>query len=361
MALPRIEVQVTADTDQATNNLDRFNNGLSETAAKAKSISAPLGTARGQVRALGRDMKASAAHTTNLMFQAQDMGVMFASGQSPWVIALQQGTQVSGVFQQMKNSGQSAFSGIIGGLAGMLSPLSLMTIGVIAGGAALGQWALSAIGAGEEADELAKRLEQVRETSVNLNLELRQMRLGVTAEELTLMDAITESRKEVARIESEIKNSRAGHIVAASGQLEKEQAILNDLQSQLDLLRQQQSEKRDLAQSTRGLAAAEAELARAMGDFTKEAIDAANEAELLRQGLSFAAIDALKLAGIDISSPISAAASEAAVLAANLGIALNEAISLKNLQDSMEYSGRGAIPVNSATSLRATQMKAREV
>lgn len=99
----------------------------------------------------GKGMQASAQHTTNLMFQFQDIGMMLAAGQNPLMLAMQQGTQVSGVFHQMKESGQSAFGGIKAGLLAMVSPMSLMTIGVIAGGAALVQWGISALGAGDDA------------------------------------------------------------------------------------------------------------------------------------------------------------------------------------------------------------------
>lgn len=101
-----------------------------------------------------KSMGAAGQHTTNLMFQFQDIAMMLAAGQNPLMLAMQQGTQVSGVFHQMKQSGQSAFQGIIGGLSAMINPLSLMTLGVIAGGAALVQWGMDAWGAEEKARTL---------------------------------------------------------------------------------------------------------------------------------------------------------------------------------------------------------------
>jgi len=70
----------------------------------------------------------------------------------------------------------------------------------------------------------------------------------------------------------------------------------------------------------------------------------AAETSLLESGMSQAAISVLQIAGVDISSGVSAAAAAAANLAANMGIALSDAISLVNLRDSKVYSGRGGDP-----------------
>ena len=112
---------------------------------------------------MGKNMQASAMHSTNLLFQFQDIGMMLAAGQNPLMLAMQQGTQVAGVFHQMKVSGQSAFSGIKAGLLGLVSPMSLATIGIIAGGAALGQWAIAAITAGNDADYFKDRVDELND------------------------------------------------------------------------------------------------------------------------------------------------------------------------------------------------------
>lgn len=125
-------------------------------------------TAGAQANVYGKAMRASTQHTTNLMFQFQDIGMMLAAGQSPLMLAMQQGTQVSGVFQQMRNSGQSAFRGIIGGLGAMISPMSLVTIGAIAGGAALVQWAASALSAEQETFDFADAMDALTEASSGL-------------------------------------------------------------------------------------------------------------------------------------------------------------------------------------------------
>lgn len=104
----------------------------------------------------GNSVRASTAHTTNLLFQFQDIGMMLAAGQNPLMLAAQQGTQVAGVFQQLKNAGQSIGPAIAGAFRAMISPMSLVTIGVIAAGAALVQWGMSAAGASDEARTLTE-------------------------------------------------------------------------------------------------------------------------------------------------------------------------------------------------------------
>lgn len=75
---------------------------------------------------------ASSFNTANIAAQFQDIGVTAAMGMNPLQIALQQGTQLSAVFEQMKASGQSAASGLATAFASIISPVSLVTIGVIA-------------------------------------------------------------------------------------------------------------------------------------------------------------------------------------------------------------------------------------
>lgn len=103
-------------------------------------------------------------HILNMGFQFQDIGMMLASGQNPLILAMQQGTQVAGIFSQMKMEGQSVFGALKGGLLGLINPTSLLTIGVIAGGAALLQWGMSALGAGDDADTLQEKLDKLSDS-----------------------------------------------------------------------------------------------------------------------------------------------------------------------------------------------------
>lgn len=120
----------------------------------------------------GASMDASAAHTTNLLFQFQDIAMMMASGQNPLILAMQQGAQVSGIFYQMRGAGQSAMSAIGSALMGLVSPMSLVTIGVIAGGAALVQWGMSALGAGENTKTFEDALTDLQTSVSEMNAQM---------------------------------------------------------------------------------------------------------------------------------------------------------------------------------------------
>ena len=84
--------------------------------------------------AANRSMRGS-FHTTNLLFQAQDIAMMTAMGQSPMMLAMQQGMQVGGIFHQIGN-GRQIVQALGGAIMGLLNPLNLATIAVIALGAA---------------------------------------------------------------------------------------------------------------------------------------------------------------------------------------------------------------------------------
>lgn len=96
-------------------------------------------------------------NTANIAAQFQDIGVTTAMGMNPLQIALQQGTQLSAVFEQMKASGQSVGTALSSALMGIVSPLSLVTIGAIAAGAAIVQWFMRSE---DGADKLEKKLEE---------------------------------------------------------------------------------------------------------------------------------------------------------------------------------------------------------
>ncbi|MCI0999208.1 phage tail length tape measure family protein [Ochrobactrum sp. C6C9] len=80
--------------------------------------------------------------TANIAAQFQDIAVTSAMGMSPIQIALQQGTQLSAVFNEM-GKGKAVLQGIGAAFASLVSPVSLVTIGVIAASAALFQYITS--------------------------------------------------------------------------------------------------------------------------------------------------------------------------------------------------------------------------
>jgi hypothetical protein len=80
----------------------------------------------------------SAVNVGNLAAQFQDIGVTLAMGMSPLQIALQQGTQIAAVLGPMGAAG--AVRGLGAALLSVISPISLITIGLVAAGAAAAQY-----------------------------------------------------------------------------------------------------------------------------------------------------------------------------------------------------------------------------
>ncbi|MFN3319932.1 MAG: phage tail length tape measure family protein [Allorhizobium sp.] len=90
--------------------------------------------------------------TANIAAQFQDIGVTAAMGMNPLMIALQQGTQLSSVIGTMERP----VAGLLSAFRAMVSPVSLVTIGLTAAAAAAIQYFMSA---SQETDEANKALE----------------------------------------------------------------------------------------------------------------------------------------------------------------------------------------------------------
>lgn len=88
-------------------------------------------------------LKANGLQIANVTAQFNDIGVMMASGQSPFQLAMQQGTQLNQVFTQMRSEGKSVASVLVSGFTSMLNPMALATIGTIALGSAIVNWMTS--------------------------------------------------------------------------------------------------------------------------------------------------------------------------------------------------------------------------
>lgn len=97
-----------------------------------------------------------AYQTANIAAQFQDIAVTSAMGMNPLQIALQQGAQLSSVFATM-GSGKQVIAGLGAAFASLVSPVSLVTIGLIAGGAAAIQYFSSVSMGGAKSEETLKK------------------------------------------------------------------------------------------------------------------------------------------------------------------------------------------------------------
>ncbi len=97
-------------------------------------------------------------NTANLAAQFQDIAVTTAMGMSPLQIALQQGTQISAVLGPMGAAG--AVKSLSEAFLSVINPVSLATIGLVAGTAAAVQFFMTTEQGAKTVDEVLKQHEQ---------------------------------------------------------------------------------------------------------------------------------------------------------------------------------------------------------
>lgn len=131
--LMRLEQRHAAQLSQAATANDNLAASYRSSATAADEAAAAA--MRANAARLRSGGGVNQAHTTNLLFQAQDIAMMTAMGQAPMMLAMQQGMQVGGIFHQI-GSGKQIVQALGGALVGLLNPLNLVTIGAIGLGAA---------------------------------------------------------------------------------------------------------------------------------------------------------------------------------------------------------------------------------
>ena len=161
----RLATDVAGQRAQAASIfMDKFAASTANAGAKSQAAGAGLGGAGTAATKAGTQFKGAASHTANLAAQFNDIGVQLAAGQSPLILAIQQGTQINQVLAQMGQRG-GALKSLGAAFTSIVSPVSLLTIGLIAGGAALAQWAIKAATAGRDTRSLADLTDDLRDST----------------------------------------------------------------------------------------------------------------------------------------------------------------------------------------------------
>lgn len=124
-----------------------------------KSSGAAFGKLPQQANQAGAAIKNTSGYTANLASQLNDIGVQLAGGQSPFLIMIQQGTQISQLFTQTGGNIKTFGSILTGAVTSALNPFSLLTFAVIGLGGAAIQYFASVISGGEDAN---KKIEEQR-------------------------------------------------------------------------------------------------------------------------------------------------------------------------------------------------------
>lgn len=157
-----VQGEITIDAKGAVTGVKVTKGELAGLGKVAKRTEADLDRIVRKTAGVGKTSGASAMQVANLQAQFNDIGVMLAAGQNPFQLAMQQGTQVNQVLTEM-GGGTKALKALGDGFMSMINPMSLATLGIIAGGAALVQWAMSSVMAEDKAASFEDGLEALNE------------------------------------------------------------------------------------------------------------------------------------------------------------------------------------------------------
>lgn len=289
--LAALNVKINGDAGNLRAELQSAEDGLQNLSTEAKKASTQLSTAGNRAKTYGTQVKSATAHTGNLAAQFNDIGVMLAAGQSPLMLAVQQGSQINQVLGQMGTTGASRLAALGAAFKSIVSPANLATFAIIAGGAALVQWAVNSFSAKSETDNFRMSLDEARESVAEMAEELRLLQLGRTPEEDAYVRAVELAKQGVIEQQAEVdelnKLIEAGVVGMQASLVEAE---------------------RILAQRKATLAAAEAELQAArrlplelgkskeeMAELERESADTRMAFEAYDEALRIALGEAIKL------------------------------------------------------------------
>lgn len=189
------------ESEEAVN---AFKKRLKEAGAAGRETEKILGTVGNRAKTYGTEVARARQHTANLAAQFNDIGVMMAAGQSPVILAMQQGTQINQVFSAMGSNIRDVGRSMKAALTSIISPMSLLTIGLIAGTAALVNWGREWFNAGAEA---RKAIAEARAAKIEGLMDLGAG-AAAQAEALQLQHQKNLATKEEARVLLEIKAIR---------------------------------------------------------------------------------------------------------------------------------------------------------
>lgn len=146
----------TTQTVAATSALDKFAAAAKPAAANVAALEkAATGASKG-TSAVAASGQLARHEMINLSRQIQDVGVSLASGQSPFMVLAQQGTQIADIFSNSQGSVGGAIKQMASGIASVLTPARLLAGGIaalgLAGYAAYSSWKTFAL----QLDDTAK-------------------------------------------------------------------------------------------------------------------------------------------------------------------------------------------------------------
>lgn len=168
-----VRVNIVGDSSSAQSalqalesNVENLQRSVMSTTGSLANYEKGLDNTGRRTRSFEKQQRIATMHTTQLGYQLNDIGVMLAAGQSPFMLAVQQGTQVNQVLEQMRGNGKSIGPALAATFRNFLSPANMATFAIIAAAAALvkfGRELLPAIGSMEKFEK------QLSETENSFN------------------------------------------------------------------------------------------------------------------------------------------------------------------------------------------------
>lgn len=208
-----------------------------------------------------RGGSAQGFQTANIAAQFQDIAVTSAMGMNPLQIALQQGTQLSSVLGTMGN-GRRVVAGLAAAFTSLISPVSLVTIGLVAGGAAAIQYFSSMELGGAKSEATLKK-----------EAELVQAVVSKWGEALPALKAYNDERQRAA----DAKETAEALDVGRSGQWDELRKQLGDVDTTIGDIVSRISQMGEDASEVIKLQATFSELAKGI-DEGKASVDLAKRA-----------------------------------------------------------------------------------
>lgn len=287
--------------------------------------------------------RTSRFHTANVAAQFNDIAVMAAAGQAPMMTAIQQGSQLSQVFASMGDH-KAVIKGLGQAMRAFINPMTLATVAVTAGAAALIQWGVKAIRARDNTNEYKEALKDLGEVMDNVQQKFEKELFGIeTVAELTALKQLQEVSAERAEIEqriNELEAERGSGYVRRVRSLRRELEGVKEreqtLKDELDALVEQRRQYDRIIEASIKLADQERKIWEGYDQAKNTLADTWPEAQKLHEELGTAAMRALNLARVDLSSPLSEAQKEAARLAGQLGIGYDNALGIVRAMDQGE-------------------------
>lgn len=177
---------------------------------------------------------AARGNTANVAAQFQDVAVTAAMGMNPMMIALQQGTQLSAVLNSMQNP----IRGLASAFVSLINPVSLLTIGFVAAGAAAVQYFMNMKDDTRSTDDIlsdhAKAIRSLKDAYGEAAKGAREY-LAVT-KEMATADVVISVDQSTARLDELVKAfvDSGKFLRTETEQIEEELKRVNDAMMRLN-------------------------------------------------------------------------------------------------------------------------------